>query len=437
MSRSVGARCRACDAAAMDATAEVPAELGALAARSLAAGDALDALKVVGPFGGPHALALRGIALAQMGAYPEAKAALGRAARAFAAAGAERARARASAALAEIALAQRDIGEAWQGLVEAGDALERAGDLTNAAWARLGAARAALLEGRVAEAERALAAAEATVTSDAPVFTRAALALVRAEVHARLVRASSARRAAEQAAAWARASGHPLLSAEAERFLRAHDEPVARLVQGGRDEPARLADVEALVAAPAGRVVVDALRRRVLDGGEVRADLARRPVLFALLEALARAHPAAIASDDLARAAFGVRAVNESHRRRLRVEVGRLRAELGGVGVVRALGNAYRWELGAGAEVVVLAPLEPGDAGAIRALLSDGAAWSASAIGAALGKSARTVQRALAELSLARAVEVTGSGPSRRYARPRAALSIASQMLLLGLALPG
>ncbi|WP_437923351.1 helix-turn-helix domain-containing protein [Sorangium sp. So ce291] len=420
----------------MDAAVEVPVELGALAARALAAGDALGALRVAGPFGGPHALALRGIALAQMGAYAEARAALERAALAFAAAGAERARARASAALGEIALAQRELGEAQRQLVEAGDALERAGDLTNAAWARLGAARAALLEGRVAEAERALAAAEATVTGDAPVFTRAALALARAELHARLVRASSARRAAEQAAAWARASGQPQLIAETERFLRAHDEPVARVVRGGREELARLADVEALVAAE-GRVVVDSLRRRVLDGGAARADLSRRPVLFAMLEALARAHPAAIASADLARAAFGVRTVNESHRRRLRVEVGRLRAALGGAGVVRALGNAYRWELGGGVELVLLAPLDPGNAGAICALLADGAAWSAPAIGAALCKSTRTVQRALSELVLARAVEVSGSGPSRRYARPRAALSVASQMLLLGLALPG
>ncbi|WP_437487619.1 helix-turn-helix domain-containing protein [Sorangium sp. So ce1014] len=421
----------------MDAVVEAPVELRARAARALAAGDALDALKLVGPFGGPHALALRGIALAQIGAYPEARVALERAARAFAAAGAERERARASAALGEIALAQRELGEAARELVEAGDALERVGDLTNAAWARLGAARAALLDGRVAEAERALAAAEATVTGDAPVLTRAALALARAELYARLVRASSARRAAAQAAAWARTSGHPQLIAETERFLRAHDEPVARILRDGREELARLADVEALVAAAAGRVVVDSLRRRVLDGGAARADLSRRPVLFAMIEALARAHPAAVASADLARAAFGVRTPNESHRRRLRVEVGRLRAALGDVGVVKALGNAYRWELGRGVELLLLAPLDPGNASVICALLSDGAAWSAAAIGAALRKSTRTVQRALSDLALARAVEVTGSGPSRRYARPRAALSIASQMLLLGLALPG
>ncbi|KYF86676.1 hypothetical protein BE17_42905 [Sorangium cellulosum] len=104
---------------------------------------------------------------------------------------------------------------------------------------------------------------------------------------------------------------------------------------------------------------------------------------------------------------------------------------------MRALGNAYRWELGGGVELVLLAPLDPGNAGAICALLADGAAWSAPAMGAALCKSTRTVQRALSELVLAGAVEVSGSGPSRRYARPRAALSIASQMLLLGLALPG
>ncbi len=420
----------------MGAADDVPADLRATAARALASGDALLALKLVGPFGGPHALAIRGIALAQMGEYAEARGALARAEGAFAAAGEERARARASAALAEVALAQRDLGAARRGLLEAGDALEAAGDRGNAIWARLAAARAALLEGRVAEAERALASAEAAAAGGATAVTRAALALARAESHARLLRADPARRAAEEAAAWARRSGHPRLVEETERFLRAHDEPVARVVRGGAERPARLADVEALLAER-GVVVVDELRRRVVAGGEARADLAHRPVLFAAIAALGRAHPAAVDSADLARAAFGVRAVNESHLRRLRVEIGRLRAAIDGTGALRALRNAWRWDLGPGVEVAVLAPLEPGDAGAVRALLSDGAAWSAQAIAAALGKSARTAQRALAGLVLAGEVEAAGAGPARRYARTARAPAIASQMLLLGLALPG
>ncbi|APR85678.1 Hypothetical protein A7982_11027 [Minicystis rosea] len=419
----------------MDAVGEVPVEIRERAARWLATGDALTALKVVGPFGGPHALAIRGIALAQMGAHAEAHGALDRAAQAFAAAGAERERARAMAALGEIALARRDLGEARRALEEASEALGRAGDRINATWARLGAARAALLEGRVVEAERALAAAEAMVPDEAPALTKAVLSLSRAEIEARLLRAAPAQRDAEQAVAWAEASGHPRIIVETTRFLRAHEAPVARIVAGGREAPARLADVEALMSASAGRVVVDTLRRRIVEGGAVRADFANRPVLFAMVEVLSRAYPEAIASADMMHAAFGARTLNDSHRRRLRVEIGRLRSAMD-VGTVKALGNAYRWEIEGDVEVVVLAPLDPGDAGAIAALLSDGATWSAPAIARALCKSTRTVQRALAELVEAKAVEATGSGPARRYARPRAAFSTASQMLLLGLLLP-
>jgi tetratricopeptide (TPR) repeat protein len=407
-------------------------ELRVVAARALAGGDALAALGVVGPFGGPHALALRGIALAQMGDHPAAKAALERAARTFAARGAVREEARARAAAAEVALALRELGEARQRLTEAAEALERAGDPTNAAWTRLVLVRATLLEGQVEEADGALALAEACAARGGSAVVRAVLALARAERDVRLVRASDARNAAREAVVWARRSGHRPLVAETERLLRAHDEPVVRLVQGTREEPARLADLEEVLAPRAGRVVVDGLRRRVLEGGVVRVDLGRRPVLFGVLEALARAHPDAVSSAELARAAFGARVVNGSHHQRLRVEVGRLRAALGATGLVRALGRAYRWELGSEAEVLVVAPLEPGNVGVIRALLADGAAWSASSLAKVTGKSPRTVQRALAELVLAREVEALGEGPARRYSLPRGSQA-ASQVLLLGL----
>src|SRR6185503_5768220 len=76
------------------------------AARALAAGDPLGALKRVALR--EDALALRGIAMAQLGDLPRAKALLRRAARAFGPKEAL-ARARCVVAEAEIALAARDL----------------------------------------------------------------------------------------------------------------------------------------------------------------------------------------------------------------------------------------------------------------------------------------------------------------------------------------
>lgn len=419
----------------METTADVPSELRRSAARSLASGDVLSTLRLLGAFQGPHAWALRGIAYAQMGELSEAKASLGRAASAFAALGAAAEHARALAALSEVCLALRELGEARAGLSQAAAILTKVGDHANAAWARLVAARAALLEGRIDEVEPTLAAVE-PFAGDESTLLGAVLLLARSETNARAGRGREARRLAEQAVTAAQRVGHPRLIEETTRFLRAQDAEVARVVRRGQELAVNLASVETLLSETEGRIVVDCLRRRVSDGGVVRADLARRPVLFAMIEALARAHPEPVTSVDLARAAFGARTVNESHHRRLRVEMGRLRAATASIGLIKALGNAYRWELGAEVEVAILTPLTPGDAGAIRALLLDGAAWSTASIAAAVGKSQRTVQRALAELTSSREVEAVGSGPARRYTRSREALAIASQMLLLGLSLP-
>ena len=81
----------------------------AAAARALVAGDALGALKRVALRDDPPALALRGIAMAQLGEFPRARDLLRRAARGFGA-HEELARARCVVAEAEVALAMRDLG---------------------------------------------------------------------------------------------------------------------------------------------------------------------------------------------------------------------------------------------------------------------------------------------------------------------------------------
>src|SRR3979490_1398531 len=81
----------------------------AAAARALAAGDAIGALKRVALRDDPPALALRGIAMAQLGEHPRARELLRRAARGFGA-HEELARARCVVAEAEVALAMGDFG---------------------------------------------------------------------------------------------------------------------------------------------------------------------------------------------------------------------------------------------------------------------------------------------------------------------------------------
>src|SRR4029079_15599131 len=111
----------------------------AAAARALAAGDSLEALKRVALRQDPAALALRGIAMAQLGDYARSRELLKRAARGFGA-HEELARARCVVAEAEVALAMRDLGSSPRTLAAAADALEARADRTNALHARLIAA---------------------------------------------------------------------------------------------------------------------------------------------------------------------------------------------------------------------------------------------------------------------------------------------------------
>src|SRR5215813_3389124 len=122
------------------------------AALALAKGDLLGALKRVALREDAHALALRGIAMAQLGDLARAKALLRRAARAFGPDDAV-ARARCAVAEAEIALVSRDLGWPAKALDAARTTLEARGDRVNAAHARYLEVRRLLLMGRLDEAE--------------------------------------------------------------------------------------------------------------------------------------------------------------------------------------------------------------------------------------------------------------------------------------------
>src|ERR1700757_1421386 len=126
------------------------------AARALAAGDPIGALQRVSLREDAPALALRGIAMAQLGDLVRAKALLRRAARAFSAREAV-ARARCVVAEAEIALAERDLSWPAKRLDAARATLEAHGDRLNGIHARYVAIRRLLLIGRLDEAEHRLA----------------------------------------------------------------------------------------------------------------------------------------------------------------------------------------------------------------------------------------------------------------------------------------
>ncbi len=399
------------------------------AARALAAGDPLGALKLVALRDDPPALALRGIAMAQLGDYDRARKLLRRAARGFGA-GERLAQARCEVAEAEVALVARDLSGSVRTLDAAGQALDALGDRTNALYARLVSARRQLLVGELEAAEQTLAAVDVD-TAGVPPPLAARAELTRAELALRRVRVTDAAAALGRAHAAALAAGIPALVAEIDRARGALSAPSARLIRGGVVRPVRLDEVEALFAS--GELVVDACRRAV-RGATRSVRLSGRPVLFALVGALAEAWPADVPRDRLIERAFEARDANESHRARLRVEVGRLRAALRPLARIEATRRGFALVPVRGRAVVVLAPPIDGPAGAIVALLEGGESWSTSALARALGSSQRTVQRALRQLEEAAAVRGVGRGRSRRWLAP--ALGGFATTLLLPGALP-
>ena len=223
------------------------------AARALAAGDPLGALKRVALRDDAPALALRGIAMAQLGDLVRAKALLRSAARAF---GPREtvARARCAVAEAEIALASRDLGWSAQALDAARVTLEQHGDRLNAAHARTLEVRRLLLIGRLDQAERALAELD---PARFPPASRTAHELVVAGIAIRRLRTKAARAALARAERAARDAHIPALTAEVESAARILDTPAARLIARGEERLLLLEDVEALLASKA-------LRRRRL-----------------------------------------------------------------------------------------------------------------------------------------------------------------------------
>jgi len=380
----------------------------AAAARALAAGDALGALKRVALRDDPPALGLRGIAMAQLGEYPRARELLRRAARAFGS-HEELARARCVVAEAEVALAMRDFAGSPRSLASASDTLAAHGDPANALQARLIALRRLLLIGRLDECAAALARLD---TLGLPPSLAAVAELAAAELALRSLRIGPARDAlarADEAAGRARV---PALLAEVAEMRSALDRPAARRLSASGEQMLRLDEVAALLAS--GELVVDACRRGLRTGATWRP-LARRPVLFALVRALAEAWPNDVDRETLIARAFNTRRPNETHRARLRVEIGRLRALVAEMASIEATSRGFVLKPRRAKDVVVLAPPIDGDQASLVALLSDGAAWSTSALGLALGASQRTVQRALDSLAEAGKAQSFGRGRARRW----------------------
>ena len=380
------------------------------AARALAGGNPLGALNRVALRDDPPALALRGIAMAQLGDLIRAKALLRRAARAFGPKEAV-ARARCVVAEAEIALVSRDLTWPAKALDAARTTLEDHGDRVNAAHARHLEIRRLLLIGRLDEAERMLAQLN---PAPLPAAWRAAHELVVAGTAIRRLQTKTARAALTRAEHAAREANIPA-TAEVENASRVLNTPAARLIACGEERPILLEEAEALLAS--GALVVDACRHVARNAGMV-ISLATRPVLFALARALAEAWPADMPRSTLVARAFRGKHADESHRARLRVEVARLRVELRTLADVSATNRGFALVPRRAREVVVLAPPIEEPHAAVLAFLADGEWWSSSALALALGASPRTVQRALESLAAASKVQSVGRGRARRWMTP-------------------
>ena len=398
------------------------------AARALAAGDPLGALNRVALRDDAPALALRGIAMAQLGDLDRAKALVRQAARTFGPREAV-ACARCVVAEAEIALASRDLAWPTKALATAAATLDAHGDRANAAHARHLEIRRLLLIGRLDDAEHMLAQIDLPALTPAlrAIHELAAAGISMRRVHAREAQAGLAR--AREAARWARI---PALAAEVDLAIAVLATPAARLISRGEERPLLLQDVEALFASKA--LIVDACRNLVRER-TLLVPLAKRPVLFALARTLAEAWPGDAPRDVLLARACGAKQADESHRARLRVEIGRLRALLRRVARVSATARGFALSPYEAREVVVLARPVEDEHAAVLAFLADGESWSSSALALALGTSQRTVQRALDSLAAAGKIQPFGRGRARRWTTPPLP-GFATTLLLLA-PLPG
>lgn len=382
------------------------------AARLLALGDPLGALKRVALRNDPPSLSLRGIAMAQLGDYKLARALLRRAALRFGS-GEKLARARCQVAEAEVALAARDLTKPIP-LLALAKRLESLGDRRNALHARLVEARRELLIGGVEAAAHILSRAIASL-DEVPPALMARAELTTAELALRQVRVNEASAALQRAEAAAAKAGIAALSAEVFRVRKVLSAPSARVIRAGVARLARLDEIEGLFAS--GELIVDGCRRAVRGGVRV-VQLEGRPVLFALITALAEAWPVDVPRAQLIERAFHARKMNDSHRARLRVEMGRLRAAVRPLALIEATSRGFVLLPRRAASVAVLAPPVEDSRGAILALLESGEPWTTSALAYALDSSQRTVQRALRELEAAGAVRFVGRGRARQWLAP-------------------
>lgn len=392
------------------------------AGSALARGEALRALGLVGRADTALGLTLRGVAYAQLGDLEMARRSLERA---LAVVGDNRTRARARAALAEIALHTGDPAATARAARASVAELDALGDPRNAAMQRLVVARAEVLLGRLGEARRAVE--EVLAPADLAPDVRAVASLAQAEIALRDLAPTEAQGALARARRALAQQPQELLSRAIDRVEGELSLPVARLLRGGVVGSADLFAIEQVCRGDV--LLVDDCRRLVL-GGRASIPLARRPVVFALLLALARAWPGSTPRDELIARIFDARRSNASHRARLRVEVGRLRKILDGLGA-GPVATPDGYALSSAREVVVLLPPSDDEAARLASLLSDGASWSAQSLAEHAGVSKRTAQRVLGGLVEGGRAERTGEGKNVRYARPGA--PIASRMLLLGL----
>lgn len=394
----------------------------AAAARALAAGDTIGALKHVALRNDPPALALRGIAMAQLGELVRARALLRRAHRGFGE-HEELARARCIVAEAEVALAMRDFRDSPRSLVAAAAQLETRADRANALQARLIATRRLLLLGRL---EQAAAEFVRIDVQGGPAALCVVSELVSAEMSLRSLHIRAARAALGRAQMAATRAQVPALQAEVREAQAALARPAARALHAGVPRTLRIDEVAALLDSDA--LIVDACRRD-LRAGRTRLSLARRPVLFALLRALAQAWPGDVDREALIEHAFRVRRPDDTDRARLRVEIGRLRGLIASTARIGATPRGFLLEPCNGRSVCVLIPPFDGEEASLVALLADGAAWSTSALALALGASQRTVQRTLVELEQLGQVRSVGRARARRWLAPSLA-GFATTLLL-------
>ncbi len=394
------------------------------AGRALAMGDPLAALNCVALRDDAPSLALRGIAMAQLGELDRARVLIGNATRAF---GSQEplARAKCIVAEAEIALASRDLGWPSRKLDAAREVLEQHGDRVNATHARYIDIRRRLLIGRLNEAEFELGG---TDVASLPPALRTIHELIVAGIAMRRLETQVARDALLQAERASQNAGIPALVAEVASKVELLGLPAARLTRMGSERLLLLNEVEALMASQA--FVVDGCRYTVKHK-EAVVLLATRPVLFVLLRIMAEAWPKEASRDELIARAFRMKQADDSHRARLRVEIGRLRELLKPLATVDATSRGFALVPHEACEVAVLAqPVEEKYA-PILALLSDGESWSSSALALALNIGQRSVQRALDTLATEGKVYSFGRGRNRRWTTPPIA-GFATILLLPG-----